>query len=116
MTVKRKDEQRVEHIVNHRGGSGEIAITYCVEKSEYEYPGLNHICLVTVPAGVSVGPHDHAGKMELIYITEGECIYNDGSDHLLQPGDCAIVAGEKDIHQLKNPRETPLKYLAFIIN
>lgn len=113
--IRKKTEQRVEVLENPHGGQGRITIAHGMEKRDHTNPRFQLLGRVTVPAGVRVGLHSHEGKTEAFCILEGVCLYDDGEQHTLLPGDCVVVSGADGAHQLQNPGPEPMVYLAVIV-
>lgn len=113
--IRRKAEQRAEILENPHDGQGQITITHCMEKLDHANPRFQMLSRVTVPPGVRVGLHNHAGKTEAFCILEGVCLYDDGEQHTLLPGDCVVVSGAEAAHQLQNPGPNILVYLVSIV-
>lgn len=66
--------------------------------------------------GCSIGYHEHQGESETFYILAGEARYNDnGTEVTLSPGDCAHTASGQG-HSIANAGETPLEFIALIVN
>ncbi len=115
--IRKKAEQRVEIRQNQYGGQGQITITYGIEKQDHNNERFHLFGKVTVSPGASVGLHNHTGKTEAICILEGVCLYgdNDGEQHALLPGDCAIVSGAGDEQQMYNPGPEPMVYMVAMV-
>ena len=115
--IRKKAEQRVELKENQYGGQGQMTITHGIEKQDHNNPRFHMFARVTVPAGATIGRHNHTGKTEAVCILEGVCLYKDnsGEEHNLLPGDCAIVSGTEDEQQMRNPGPDAMVYMVAIV-
>ena len=72
--------------------------------------------IVVVEAGSRVKPHYHKRTSELIYITEGSCLFTvNDSTFPLKPGDL-LLTEPGDIHSLVNDGQTAWRALVFKVN
>lgn len=112
--IKYKAEQKIELQPNMHGGKGTAEMSYVINDTDHNNKHLNLFAKMTLKPGVVVGGHAHAGKSEILYIVEGKCRYNDGTEKILFPGDAVIVA-ETDQHTLESADDQPMSYIVAIV-
>lgn len=72
--------------------------------------------IVVVEAGSQVKPHYHKRTSELIYVTDGSCLFTvNNSTFPLQTGDL-LLTEPGDIHSLVNDGQTAWRALVFKVN
>lgn len=104
------DEPRV----NMRGGEGTVTISPAALEGE-----LPEKCRlfgrITIPAGASIGVHEHVGECEMFYILQGEpVILDDEEAYTAHPGDCILThSGHR--HGVKNTGDQPVVMIANIV-
>ena len=110
------DTFTVEKKVHAASGKGHIIVKHYLGKEE-----LNDKCglfaEVTIPAGCSLGVHEHTGNSETYCILKGHGIYNDnGTEREIGPGDLTFTPnGFK--HGLDNTNGSEdIVFTALIIN
>ena len=94
--------------VNFKGGEKEY-------KSRRFADDCNKIMLGKLEPGASIGYHTHEGNSEVMYILEGEgtCLYDDGIEETLLPGQ-AHYCPRGHSHSLINRGDMTLKFLAIV--
>jgi mannose-6-phosphate isomerase-like protein (cupin superfamily) len=106
-------EMKSEERKNMRGGDGTVTITNHVKKEQMKHCRL--FCEMSIPAGGSVGEHDHVDETEYYYIKEGMgIVIDDGIDKEVSRGDMIITGGGAS-HSIRNIGTTPLVITAVII-
>ena len=105
---------RVVHIAN------DSEVAYCGlavnAGSRDELPGKCRLFgVITIPAGASIGVHEHVGECEMFYILQGEPVtIDDASEYTAHPGDCILThSGHR--HGVKNPGAEPVVMVANIV-
>jgi quercetin dioxygenase-like cupin family protein len=111
--LKLERDQRIEQIENAQGGRGTIEIRHIIEPEDHNNPHLNMVARITIQPGAAVGFHSHEGLTEVIYILDGQALYNDGAERILKPGDAAVVY-DQDRQSICCADNRPLTYLAVI--
>lgn len=97
-----------------QGGDGYVLMKGLLNEQE-----LNGKCgmfsQVTIPAGCSLGYHEHHGESETYYILSGEGTYQDnGKEYPVKPGDVTFTPSGS-AHGLKNTSDKDLVFMALII-
>jgi len=111
--VKFKDEMKIDKKENMRGGDGIVTITNHAEKKDMKHCRL--FCEISIPAGGSIGEHDHVDEIEYYLIKEGAgIVVDDGVDKKIGPGDLVITGGGAS-HSIRNTGSSPLVFTAVII-
>lgn len=101
--------------VNMRGGEGTVTITPIAD-GEQQLPAKCRLFgTITIPAGASIGVHEHVGECEMFYILQGNpVIIDDGEEYTAHPGDC-ILTHSGHSHGVKNPGTEPVVMVANIV-
>lgn len=99
---------------NAQGGEGHVFMKHLLNEKE-----LNGKCglfsQVTIPAGCSLGYHEHHGESETYYILCGEGIYQDNEkEYPVKTGDVTFTPSGSG-HGLKNCTDKDLVFMALII-
>jgi len=98
---------------NMRGGNGIITVTHHADKENMKNCRL--FCEMFIPAGGSVGEHDHVNETEYYLIKEGiGIVVDDGVEKKVGSGDMIITGGGAS-HSIRNMGTTPLIITAVII-
>lgn len=100
---------------NPRGGTGRInGIKYL---SGDEITNETKIVMANyLEVGSEIGEHQHVDDEEFYYIIEGTGeVLDDGKLEKVGPGDL-VYTGSGHTHSLKNTGDTPLKFLAWMVN
>lgn len=70
---------------------------------------------IVIPAGASIGPHQHSGETEYYIILEGNGLVDDnGTPTPVKPGDC-VVTGGGAVHSIEATGGLPLRMIAMIV-
>jgi len=112
--IRKKNEQAVEVRKNARGGEGEITVRHYFKPEEIT--AKTRLCAeMTLPAGASVGLHEHAHEDELYIVQRGRGVIVDGGvEREIEPGD-AILTGKGASHSIRNTGQTDLVVTAVIM-
>lgn len=113
MILKRNSEIAPVVKENARGGNGRM-ITYPFV-TEQEAHGVGRLfSKLVLPAGASIGMHEHVGEYEIYYVLSGVGVVNDGErNYAIAPGDMYLCDdGEK--HSLENDGTEDLVIIAII--
>ncbi len=113
MILKRNSEILPVVKENARGGDGRMITYPFVTQQEAHGVGRLFSKLV-LPAGSSIGMHEHTGEFEIYYVLSGAGVVNDGErDYAITPGDMYLCDdGEK--HSLANSGPEDLVIIAII--
>ena len=85
--IKRAHERFIQPRPNVRGGEGTAVFAHML--SEEERPASCRLfATITLPAGGSIGVHEHQGEREIFYILQGTARYNDNGTA------CTVGAGD----------------------
>lgn len=114
--VRKKSEAWVKVNTNMRGGDGTVTITNLLNPDSDEYYGKGRLFAeITLPAGASIGAHEHQGEMECFYVLSGTGVFNDnGTDVQVEEGDVCYTASGS-FHSIRNAGETELRLMALIL-
>jgi mannose-6-phosphate isomerase-like protein (cupin superfamily) len=112
--IKKKSSQSIEVRKNMRQGEGEITIRHYLNKEE-----INAKCRLcaelTIPAGSSIGLHEHIQEDEIFIIQQGKGIVLDqGKEAEVEAGD-VILTGKGAAHTIRNIGEVNLVITAIIM-
>ena len=107
-------EIKTEIIKNMCGGDGEVRIKRLLgEKELHGNCGL--YAEVTIPAGSSLGYHEHHGESETYYILSGEGDYDDnGTKRMVKAGDVTFTPDGMG-HGLKTMGDEAIVFMALIV-
>ena len=113
--IKKANAIRHNDEVNLKGGKGTLEIVNFLEKEESG--GAGRLFAVSIiPPGCSIGTHRHDGDFEVYYMLKGKAhVVDNGIPGTLEPGDC-MVCYDGDTHSIENRGETPVEYIALILN
>lgn len=97
-----------------RGGEGTVVIRPIADGEQL--PAKCRLFgTITLPAGASIGVHEHVGECEMFYILEGcPTIIDDGEEYTAQPGDC-ILTHSGHSHGVKNECGSTVVMVANIV-
>lgn len=98
---------------NMRGGSGTINIVHLAEKEQLQHGRL--LAEVTIPAGGSIGRHEHKDETEYYIILEGEGFVDEGGGEMSVSAGDVVVTGNGAVHSIRNPGDSPIRMIALII-
>ena len=108
-------EQNTVSAKNKAGGKGEIFITHLLTQKEM-VGKCEMFANVRIPAGCSLGVHQHVGNNETYHILQGTAIYTDnGKTYAVKAGDTTFCA-DGDTHGIENTGDDDLIFIALIIN
>ena len=99
---------------NMRGGEGTVVISPIADGGE-----LPEKCRlfgkITIPAGASIGVHEHQGECEIFYVLQGNpVIADDDETYSAHPGDC-ILTHSGHCHGVMNPGPEDVVMIANIV-
>ena len=96
-----------------RGGEGRM-ITYPFVTEQEAHGAGRLFSKLILPAGSSIGMHEHVGEFEIYYVLAGQGVVNDGErEYAIAPGDMYLCDdGEK--HSLCNDGTEDLVIIAII--
>jgi len=99
---------------NMRGGEGTVVITPIADGDQL--PAKCRLFgTITLPAGASIGVHEHVGECEMFYILQGNpVITDDNKEYTANPGDC-ILTHSGHSHAVKNPGPETVVMVANIV-
>lgn len=96
------------------GGKGTISITHLLP-SKFPTENCQMFASVVIPAGASIGYHQHNGNSETYHILSGKALYTDnGKTYEVGVGDTTFCA-DGDSHCIENIGDEDLKFIALII-
>lgn len=108
-------EQNTVSAKNKAGGKGEIFITHLLTQKEM-VGKCEMFASVRIPAGCSLGVHQHVGNNETYHILQGTAIYTDnGKTYAVKAGDTTFCA-DGDTHGIENTGDDDLIFIALIIS
>jgi mannose-6-phosphate isomerase-like protein (cupin superfamily) len=114
MIIKEKDTKKVTS-EKPRGGHGLIhGMEYLVGDA---ISNKVRILMVNdLEVGAMIGEHAHIEDEEFYYIISGEGkVIDDGVEKIVGPGDL-VYTGSGHTHSLENIGDTPLRFLAIIVD
>lgn len=104
-----------ETIAHVAGGKGEVHMMHILDKENACGAG-RLFSIHTLMPGSSIGYHEHRDEFEVYYILEGSAqVVEDNMTYQLNTGDmmqCCSGSG----HSIENISDSPVKFLALIIN
>ena len=108
-------EQNTVSAKNKAGGKGEIFITHLLTQNEM-VGKCQMFARVRIPAGASLGVHQHVGNNETYHILQGTATYTDnGATYTVKAGDTTFCA-DGDTHGIENSGDDDLIFIALIIS
>lgn len=111
---RKADELAVEFRKKMRGGQGTVKIKH-IFKSDELTGKARLLAEITLPAGSSIGFHQHDQEEEVFYFLSGHGRVNDqGVIKEVGPGD-AVLTGDGNGHAIENCSAEPLVFLAVIL-
>jgi len=109
-----KENQIHEAKVELKGGKGTLDFCHVVPKEELCGAGTQ-FGIMTIPAGCSIGSHNHVENFEIVVVVEGEAtITENGVTKVLKPGD-AETCSNGTTHCIENKTDKDLKIWAVIL-
>lgn len=107
-------EKRKEIKAKMAGGAGEVIVEHILSDKEM-HGSCRMYAQVTIPAGSTLGYHEHHGESETYYILSGSGIYNDnGTEREVKAGDITYTPSGKG-HGLKPSGSESIVFMALII-
>jgi len=112
MVLERKDMD-VEARPQMRGGKGVCSVTNLGAKPLQQH--LRVLAEILIPAGASIGEHEHLHETEYYLITRGSGTVNDdGTLKKVKPGDVVITTGGAK-HSIEADGGEDLSLIAVIV-
>jgi mannose-6-phosphate isomerase-like protein (cupin superfamily) len=112
--IRASNEMTVELRENMRGGKGTITIKHLFKQEELTGKA-RLVAEVTIPAGGSIGFHNHDQEEEIFYIISGQGrVVDQGETRDVAPGDAILTGGGKG-HAVENIGAEPLVMVAVIL-
>lgn len=107
-------EQNTVSAKNKAGGKGEIFITHLLTPKEM-VGKCQMFAKVRIPAGCSLGVHQHIDNNETYHILSGKGLYTDnGKTYEVKAGDTTYCA-DGDTHGIESIGDEDLIFIALII-
>ncbi len=107
-------EQNTVSALNKAGGKGEIFITHLLTPAELAGK-CGMFAKVRIPAGASLGVHQHVGTTETYHILQGTATYTDNDKtYTVKAGDTTFCA-DGDFHGIETVGDEDLIFIALII-
>jgi len=95
------------------GGSGNVTLTYLMERNTH--PNLRLLTYMSVPPGASIGLHHHRLETEYYLLLKGGVTVDDnGTADTLNVGDL-LQTGNGQYHALQNPGDETAELLVFVV-
>jgi mannose-6-phosphate isomerase-like protein (cupin superfamily) len=112
--IIRKNQMRKEIRNQMRGGTGDVELTFYIEKEHLKNARL--MSNIRIKPQDSIGYHEHKEETEYFIIINGTGLVNDnGTETSVEKGDI-IVTGNGASHSIKNTGADTLELVAIIIN
>ena len=114
--IRRAEEIRVREVAGAQGGKGKVIFHDWLIPAE-DCPGHGRvISQVEIPAGSSIGWHQHVGEFEAYIVLAGQALVNDnGTELTLNPGDMHLCK-DGNFHSVEAVGEASLILQAVILN
>lgn len=112
--IRRNHSRDVETRSNMRRGIGQITVTHYLKPDELK--ARTRLCAeLQIPAGASIGTHEHTDEDEIYIIHQGKGMMTDSDQEFeVTPGD-TIVTGQGASHSIRNHGSEDLVITAIII-
>jgi mannose-6-phosphate isomerase-like protein (cupin superfamily) len=111
---RKSGEMTVELRENMRGGQGTVAIKHLFKQDELTGKA-RLVAEITIPAGGSIGFHQHDLEEEIYYIISGQGkVLDQDVTNWVGPGDAILTGGGKG-HSVENTGTEPLVMMAVIL-
>ncbi|MDR0909066.1 MAG: cupin domain-containing protein [Spirochaetaceae bacterium] len=108
-----KSEMRKEERPEMRGGVGTTEIYHALEADPSHHFRL--VGEVRLPAGASIGMHQHSGEREYFFFCSGSGVVDDdGVEKPVHPGDI-MITGDGASHGVRNTGKDDLLFFAIIV-
>lgn len=113
--IRKADQMRTVFLPNLKDGKETVKVINFIESEEAENKG-KLFGISVIPAGGSIGYHQHVGDFEIYYILKGRAMVNDnGNKAILEAGDM-LNCKEGNYHSIENIGDNDLQYVALILN
>jgi len=97
-----------------RGGAGKITVRHYFKSGDLK--ARTRLCAeLVIPAGASIGAHDHVDEDEIYIIHRGKGIMTDGGEEFEVAAGDAVVTGQGAFHSIRNTGTEDLLITAVII-
>lgn len=112
--VRKSKDMRIAHGTDFHGGKGTVKMINFLEESESK--GIGRLfCHCIIPAGASIGYHQHKGDNEIYYFLKGQGRVNDnGVEYDVEPGD-SMMCYDGDYHSVENTGDKDLEFIGVIL-
>lgn len=112
--MTKETEREVVRVDNSCGGEGYILRERLMDGDDLG-AYVKTFAKITVPAGCSIGYHQHEGDFETYYLVAGQGEYSDnGALSSVGTGD-VLRCAEGDSHSIKNTGDDDLVFIALIV-
>ena len=104
--------ERLEHL---KGGAGHLE-RYAILSPE-EMLGAGTVCArMVLQPGCEVGEHTHHSNYEVYYFLSGHGTYRSNGETTTVDAGTVTFTGDGESHFLRNDGDTPLEFLALVLN
>ncbi len=97
---------------NKANGKGEITINHLLGAEQLG--GNDMLAKVVIPAGCSIGYHEHHGNTETYHLLQGEALYNDNGTEMKIPAGTTTFCPDGEGHSIENCGTEDLVFIALI--
>ena len=97
---------------NKANGKGEITICHILGAEQLG--GNDMFARVTIPAGCSIGYHEHHGNTETYHILQGEALYSDNGKEMKIGAGTTTFCPDGEGHSIENCGTEDLVFIALI--
>lgn len=110
--------KRGEMLEEHRtggihGGSGDVTLTYLIERNTH--PNLRLLTYLSVTPGATIGLHHHRHETEYYLVLKGRATVDDnGNPGELNVGDL-LQTSDGQYHAVHNPGDETAEFLVFVV-
>ena len=113
--VRRKSDVRVREVAHAQNGKGQVYFHDWLLPEEAKGHG-RVFSKVVIPAGSSIGYHQHSGEFEAYYVLEGKGLLRDVEEVTeLNVGDMNLCP-DGSFHGIENAGDADLVLMALIMN
>lgn len=111
--IYKREEMREERRTEVHGGTGDVTLTYLVERNVH--PNLRLLTYMSVAPGATIGLHHHRLETEYYLLLKGEVTVDDnGTSGTMVAGDLLQTASGQH-HALQNPGSETAELLVFVV-
>ena len=111
--IYKRDKMTEEHRAAVHDGTGDVTLTYLLDRNTH--PNLRLLTYMRVEPGASVGAHHHRLETEYYLLLKGSVTVDDnGSSDTLQAGDL-LQTGSGQFHALQNTSDEAAELLVFVV-